>query len=180
MLGRVMAFIFKLQSLILSVADIITTDREYVIPVNIGIETDTGAKLTLFVIMTPMMGYSDGAFELIFNIVKSATQEDSETIYWDGLLTRNFLQDTEQRSSIMSVLGSAVSALIDGIAPEVVSFVTHEPDLPEKALKKYWSLVSVFEAKAYRLEIQDEYLGQRMWKMVRLAPNRVGEDYDAG
>lgn len=73
-----------------------------------------------------------------------------------------------QRGAILRAVLRATKTLLGQANPVNVTWTTHDPDLPEKALVKYRSIVRVFESAGYKVEEGEPYHGLRIWFAERL------------
>ncbi|TDX77741.1 hypothetical protein EDE05_11450 [Neorhizobium sp. R1-B] len=103
--------------------------------------------------------------ELVFHVVKAANGD--ELFFSDGLETRMTITDRIARQRILQVICLAVDKLIDEVAPVEVEMITHEANLPIKALHKYRAIGGVFVRRGYICAHPDPYHGRHIWMFTQ-------------
>lgn len=114
-----------------------------------------------------------GFLEYYFFIIDIDEINDT---YYDchcGLESANILPKL-QRGPILRAILSATKALLRQANPVNVTWTTHDPDLPDKALVKYLSIAKVFESAGYAVREGEPFHGLRIWFAER--PSTGGEN----
>lgn len=160
-----MAFVSTLDVALAVDVDILRRGGEYVAIAPIGFDDDKGTTYSILVALSPLPG-SD-TVELIF-AVNEADPEGGEPHSWyDGLATRPIIGDRAIRAVVMRLICGCISDLIDIAMPESLSMMTHTPDLPSKALRKYDEIVNVVVSKGYEPGPIEKWHGRLTWTMGR-------------
>ncbi len=146
--------------------EVLKGNGEHIHRCAIGFCDETDSVFSVVVALSPQPGSGDlGHYEIVFHVLEHLS--DGEFIdYTDGLQTR-FL-DGHAREIVMNIICTCTAGLIDAVKPTVVSMVTREPDLPEKALLKYHRIALVFSKYDYRSGRGDPWHGLQIWMMERL------------
>lgn len=116
----------------------------------------------LHVGLSPLVG---GGMELYFFVLRVDRSTGDVVQHYSGLETRSWLHG-EDRKGVRALLSQAVGELICKAEPVLVEGMTHEPDLPDKALAKHEDLWSIFSEQGYEVTRCDPYHGRRVWWAV--------------
>lgn len=147
----------------------LTNQSEAVVTVQIGFDEVTDNTYSLMVCLTPPAGGFEGEFEFAFCIIEYDHDEECEYRLWDGLQTRYKIPDPQHRDGCLAILRAAIEILIEEVSPTVVTMITHSPDLPAKALRKYHFVANVFSKGGFTISQPDPYHGRLMWIMERVS-----------
>jgi hypothetical protein len=138
---------------------------ETIFRIPIGIDDETGLVFSAFVCLATVAGYGVTRHELVFYIVEA--NDEDEIFRQDGLETRTMISSRRDREQILSVICLATEKLIDQVAPVEVMIMTHEANLPLKALSKYGRIGSVFVGRGYVPAHPDPYHGRHIWMFTQ-------------
>lgn len=84
--------------------------------------------------------------------------------FWSGQDTLR-LFDHAVRSRIKIALGVSLRALLNRYRPHDVMFITHDEDLPPKALIKFAFIIDIYREFGYAARPYDSYKGKSMWEL---------------
>ena len=142
---------------------------EFIYSMPVGYDDQTHNVFSALVIFSPLAGYGDGTgYELVFRLVETSIVTDQDVVYWDGLHTKRFLSNRDDRSAVLKAIGAVIASHVDRHRPYAVDMVTFVDDLPAKALEKYNWIASLFAYNGYNLGPADPYHGRWIW-MMRLS-----------
>lgn len=142
---------------------------DFVIQMPIGFNSAEERVFSLFVALSPPAGAVVGEFELVFCLIDTDEKTGEELgRIWDGLHARRILTEHTHRALVLSAILATVHFLIDQISPVRVHMITHSPDLPDKALRKFNRIATLFGQNGYRSGQCDRYHGQRLWIMEKV------------
>ncbi len=148
--------------------DILKGDGEFIARVPIGYDDDLGVVYSVFVALSPMIGYADiPGYELVFNITVAAIDESTVHACWDGRETRGFLTDAILRKQVLAIICSCIGTLIDEAKPNLVSMTTHTAHLPRAALTKFDRICAMLGVRGFIAGKADQYNGRYIWMMDR-------------
>jgi len=143
-------------------------DNEIIVRVAIGYDSTSSEVISLFCVLSPLIGYSDiPGYELVFNLLRSTQDGNEISAYWDGEETKAFLTDGDERRRVRALLIAVVGSLLDETNANLVSMTTHTPNLPPKALEKFYSICAIFRDKGFTAGKADVWHGQHIWMMKR-------------
>lgn len=140
-------------------------EGEFVITLPIGFDDESNAVLSVLVCLATVPGYGKQRYELVFHIV--IAEDDEEDFRSDGLETITVLTCKYDRAQVLSAILYATKRLIEEVTPLAVIMVTHELNLPEKALVKYEKIAAVFREAGYKAGRGDPMYGQQIWMMTK-------------
>lgn len=146
-----------------------TNGTEGVVTAQFGYDDVTDDTYSLLVSLSPPAGAAEGEYELVFCVIQYDHEEECSYQIWDGLGTKGHFPDPEHRAACLWGACQAARYLIDQHSPQIVSMMTHSPDLPEKALRKYFAVASVFSEAGFTVGQSDPYYGRRIWLMERVS-----------
>lgn len=147
----------------------LTNGNEGVVTVQVGYDDVTDDTYSLLVALSPPAGAASGEFELVFSVIQYDHEEECSYQLSDGLETRYHIPSKEHRAACLWAVCESVRALIDQHSPQIVSMMTMKPDLPEKALRKYYAVANVFSEAGFTVGQPDSYHGRRIWLMERVS-----------
>lgn len=138
---------------------------ETIIRIPVGIDDESEAVFSIFVCLATLPGYGALRHELAFHIIKA--DDGYEDFYSDGLETLTTISDRIARNRILQVICIATDKLIDEVAPVEVEIITHEANLPRKALNKYLAIGNVFVKHGYVPAYPDPFHGRHIWMFTQ-------------
>lgn len=162
-----MAFILTLETNKAPRTKILWDESEVLARAAIGYDDETEDVFSVFVALSPFAGAQAGEFELVFSIERFSGEGFEQARYFDGMKTQYFLNAPQDRKLVLNAVLHSVSALVDKASPRLVTMTTYEPDLPEKALKKYWAISLWFEELGFNVGKFDPYHGNLAWVMEK-------------
>ena len=136
--------------------------------IPLGFDADLARNYSLMVTFSPAVGDGPGEFELVFFIIEfdemggNVLQEIS-----DGRAMRAVTQDRQHLDMIGIALLTAVDALITKISPRRIHMSTMTPHLPNKALRKFNMIATLFSQKGYRSGKGNAYHGRHIWMIEK-------------
>ena len=133
------------------------------IVVPIGYDNTEPKSYSLLIAFDTMAG---GADEFFFCVIAANTADNTETRYWSGLETANFMTGSD-RALVHRALIVGTDALLSHNSPKRVFCCTHDANLPERALNKHLSICHVFAARGYQVKQEPLVLGKHSWWMER-------------
>lgn len=140
-----------------------------VVTSQVAYNAELDITYSTFCSLSPTVGAEVGTFELTFSIVEYEHYTDYEYVINDGLETKNKIADADQRAIFMSAILCSVEILLEKISPNVVNMITYNENLPDKALKKYTDILSVFYKNGYAGGATDPYHGRTCWLMQKIS-----------
>jgi len=143
-------------------AEVFRRGSDLLVVVNVGYDDEKGAIYSLVLGLSPMAG--GGALELFFHIVEAFEDGRREEIYWSGKDT-HFISKPD-RVEILMILVALTAKLLETETPEAVMMITHDGDMPSKAMKKHTLIARVFKEHGYQVRRFDGYHGKVTWKMT--------------
>tara|TARA_R100000365_G_C2727788_1_gene58683 strand:- start:331 stop:798 length:468 start_codon:yes stop_codon:yes gene_type:complete len=141
----------------------------YVAQLPVGYDDETLFRYSLFVALGGVAGYGDDTKEVIYCLLEHDPHSESIEDIWDSIVARRKVPDASHRAAILSAVCQAIEVLIDEARPNVVTMVTHTPNLPAKALTKYQRVLETVARKGYRVGKTDVWNGCHTWIMERQA-----------
>jgi len=136
--------------------------------VPIGFDTDRDKVYSLFVALSPLNGYADApGYELCFSIIEAMSDQSEIRDFWDGLETKRFLSDPDQRVAVGNLLMLSIRRLVDEAAPGLVQMTTHTAGLPVAALQKFNRISAMFGQLGWDAGRADSWYGHYIWMMQR-------------
>jgi hypothetical protein len=137
--------------------------------VCLGYDPESGRIYSASVALVIVPGQPDDHRELVFDVVDAHPEDDRDIEFLnDGLQTKSFLAG-EDRLYALRIICLAACHLIDSLRPNVISMMTVERDLPDKALRKYHVLADAISSLGYQAGEADPYYGTRIWLLRRIA-----------
>lgn len=147
--------------------DVIESNGEFIVRLAVGFDPDSEKTYSISVALSPLPG---GCMELSFSVVMYCQHSGDWGDLWDGATTRSVFTSPNDRELIRAALMACIALLVDHVRPEIVSFVTHTPNLPGKALAKFWEVQRIFTDHGYVGGRADPYHGRYVWMMRRKGP----------
>ena len=101
--------------------------------------------------------------EIVFFVTAAEADQSFVHNYYDGLETKNFLKNEDERRMVRAFTCKTVGFVIDRLKPITACMTTHTADLPEKALTKFDSIIAEFIGRGYLCRESEPYQGRLMW-----------------
>lgn len=130
-------------------------------------DNELNVTYSTFCCLSPVIGADDRSFELAFFVIEKEHETGYEYNINNGLDTKNKIVEAEQRAAVLSAIICSIDILIEKISPNVVTMITYNANLPDKALKKYSDIMSLFRQRGYTGGPTDPYYGRTCWLMQR-------------
>jgi hypothetical protein len=107
-----------------------------------------------------------GGLEYRFWLTQVDGQTKQRHAHWNSGVVAGFI-GAEDRRRILGVLCAISRSLIVQVAPATFYMTTLEPDLPDRALAKYRTLLALFGECGYKIAEAAPYHGLRLWWLDR-------------
>lgn len=156
----------ELETIEISVA---TDGSSTVAQLPIGYEAEPHRRYSLFAAFDTVPGRGPDTRELVFCLLEHDVEEDVLYRIWDSRETRHKIPKPEDRAAVLGALRQVIRQLIDDARPRVVIMHTREAHLPQRALRRYAAVCSVFDEEGYRVGSADPFHGRLTWMMERTA-----------
>jgi hypothetical protein len=114
-----------------------------------------------------------GALEFVFYVVGDNELTSEVRQFWSGRDTDFILKS--DRARILKAAMMAADLLLQHCRPDRFFMITHDTDLPPKALVKSEMFCKVFAAVGYRVSDTFTQHGKAWWDMERVADPDVSE-----
>lgn len=133
----------------------------------LGHDDETDATYNVLVHMPPYLPRPNGR-DIHFSIVERVIEDGEEVFleYRDGQETR-FLDATARRIALWCVV-TATNALARQLQPDTIVMTTITPNLPPRALDKYWTICRALRDVGYDGRRDSPFLGTQIWIMSRI------------
>ena len=139
---------------------------EFIYRAAIGYDDQTQCVFSALVIFAPLPGFGDGTgYELVFRIVEAPADGSAPRDYHDGLETKRFISEPDDRRDIIDVVTFMICGHIDAVRPAAVEMMTHTENLPVSALRKFHQIAAEFGKRGYKAGPADPWHGRWVWMM---------------
>lgn len=149
-------------------ADVFQGDGEAIVTIPIGYDDETHCVYSAVIALSPIIGAPNGSYEQVFYLLEYDPDSSTSHEYWDGESTRHFISKKDDRHSVLEAICTATDHLIQLVRPRIVSFMTHTQNLPDRALRKYETVASVYRRAGYDAREGEPYHGRRIWMAERM------------
>jgi hypothetical protein len=102
--------------------------------------------------------------ELYFVLIETDHAQGVAHEFWSGLDVAKFVS-REDRARLLEVVAAGIELLLHRAKPTRVFQVTHDTNLPEKALRKHRLIGDIFATNGYIVTEAEPRLGTRSWWM---------------
>jgi hypothetical protein len=136
-----------------------------VVTVDLGSNPATGLSYSLFCALAPCV-VPTGAMEYSFWIADYDPDTNHSDRIWHGSDTKHLIQG-DYRPFVLYLVCEGLRVLVDRFRPQCVFIQTMSPNLPDKALAKYYQLGQVLTESGYQFGRVDPYHGYEAWLAKR-------------
>lgn len=132
-----------------------------VVTLDLGDNPQNGLSYSLWCSLTPQTAVP-GTMEFAFWIADYDPETNHMDRIWHGCDTTHLIVG-EDRSLVLELVSAALVELVGRFGPRCVFMQTMAPNLPDKALAKYFHLGKVLVSLGYDFRRVDPYHGYEAW-----------------
>ncbi|WP_282077822.1 hypothetical protein [Epibacterium ulvae] len=133
---------------------------------EVGYSSASDAVYKVMVALSPAITQPPHSLELFFYFVRASEEDDSVEEINNGLQTKHIIP-SDERTRILDVVCRATQELLDIAKPPIVHYISGEPNMPEKARRKYGRICKAIRERGYDGREVDPFLGTHEWILKR-------------